>query len=55
MFQNLAGNSDVSTVVEQTLDTPIQARYVRFNVVGFKKDGVSNYVGMRVELYGCKK
>ncbi|KAH3734492.1 uncharacterized protein LOC127850665 [Dreissena polymorpha] len=53
--QFLTGNSDQSTVVEHTLDTPIIARYIRFHVVDYRKTGASNYVGMRVELYGCAK
>ncbi|KAK3585721.1 hypothetical protein CHS0354_020289 [Potamilus streckersoni] len=47
------GNSDQTSVVVHTLSNPILSRFIRFVVKDFKKDGSSNYVGMRVELYGC--
>jgi len=47
------GNTDTTSVVTHTLDSPVRAHYVRFNVKDFRRDGVSNYVGMRTELYGC--
>ena len=52
-LQFLSGNSDKDTVVTHELDVPVLGRYIRLNVVDFKKNGQSNYVGMRVELYGC--
>ncbi|KAL3883447.1 hypothetical protein ACJMK2_029708 [Sinanodonta woodiana] len=48
-----SGNSDQTSVVAHTLSDPIFSRFIRFVVKDFKKDGSSNYVGMRVELFGC--
>ncbi|XP_066015065.1 retinoschisin-like [Pocillopora verrucosa] len=43
------GNTDRDTVVSHELIPPIRARYIRFRPIEW-----SDYIGMRVELYGCR-
>ena len=47
-FQNLTGNRDRNTIVKNTLDQPIIARFLRIY-----PDDDDYKVGLRLELYGC--
>ena len=49
IFQEFAGNSDLDTVVLNSLERPEEARFVRF----IPKEW-HNWIAMRVEIFGQK-
>ena len=48
LTQEFTGNSDRDTVVENVLNLPIEAKFIRFQPTAWH-----GHISMRVELYGC--
>lgn len=48
LLQEYIANTNYQSVVVNTLDEPIIARYIRIHPVAWH-----GYISMRIELYGC--